>query len=195
MIRVHAIYPLLRIVLLLLVLAAITLPSQAELAGASGNPAISIIYPPANTNLPSGNIIVTVQVRDFQLVDRLGQANVYGQGHIHYFIDVPVPRDPTKPTGFDPGVPVPTANTGLTWTGVEPGRHQFSVELMSNYHTHVSPLAYGTVIVNVVSGEPNTTGALGNQSVVNDPVVPEGAGIVSLAIRNNTFSPSTIPVA
>gem|GEM_PF-6467829 len=59
----------------------------------------------------------------------------------------------------------------------------------------MNPLAYGTVIVNVVSGEPNTTDALGNQSVVNDPVVPEGAGIVSLAIRNNTFSPSTITMA
>jgi len=59
----------------------------------------------------------------------------------------------------------------------------------------VNPLAYDTVVVNVVSGEPNTAGALGNQSVVNDPGVPEGAGIVSLAIRNNTFSPSTITVA
>lgn len=163
MTRARAIYLLSGIALLLLILAAFAIPSQAELVGAAGNPTISITYPPANANLPSRDVSVTVQVRNFQLVNKFGQANVKGQGHVHYFIDVPVPKDPTKPAEAAPGTFVPAANTSLTWTSVAPGMHQFSAELVNNDHTSLSPTAYDTVVINVGSTALNTTGALGIQ--------------------------------
>jgi hypothetical protein len=46
-------------------------------------PGIKILEPKEGSEIPAGNVTVTVEVNGFNLVDRLGQANVEGEGHIH----------------------------------------------------------------------------------------------------------------
>ncbi len=113
----------------------------------SGMPMITIISPQEGATVPSGNVTVMVNVTGFNLVNMLGAANVAGEGHIHYYMDVPVPETPTKPAITSPGTYAPTANTSFIWIDVKPGLHNFSVQLVNNDHTPLIPLVYNTVNV------------------------------------------------
>jgi len=97
---------------------------------------------------------VDVQVSNFALVGKLGQPNVAGQGHIHYFLDVTAPTTPGQPAVTGPGSYVATAATGCIWLGVAAGTHTLSVELVNNDHTPLVPpvVAKITVIVTGVGG-------------------------------------------
>jgi hypothetical protein len=113
----------------------------------SGMPTITITSPREGATIPAGNVTVMVNVTGFNLVNMLGAANVAGEGHIHYYMDVPVPETPTKPAITSPGTYAPTANTSFTWMNVKPGMHSFSVQLVNNDHTPLIPLVYNTVNV------------------------------------------------
>ncbi len=114
---------------------------------------------PAPTAAPSGiNVKISVNVANFQLVDKLGQANVAGQGHLHYFLDVVPPVLGNVPAITGSGTYVPTANTSYTWSNVKPGLHVFSVELINNDHTPLSvPVAAATVLVVSATGAVSAT--------------------------------------
>lgn len=59
-------------------------------------PTITITSPTGNIVPQIGKVTVTVSVANFNLVDKLGQTNVVGQGHIHYFLDVDPPTTPVN---------------------------------------------------------------------------------------------------
>ena len=59
-----------------------------------GSPTISITQPHNGASVTAGDIAVSVDVSNFNLVDKLGQTNVAGEGHIHYFLDVTPPTTP-----------------------------------------------------------------------------------------------------
>ena len=99
--------------------------------------------------IPSGNLTIAVNVTNFTLVNMLGAKNVPGEGHLHYYMDVPVPTTPGKPAITAVGTFTPTYNTSWTWPNVAPGKHNFSVQLANNDHTPVIPLVYATVNVTV----------------------------------------------
>ncbi len=104
------------------------------------NPRISISSPPNGAILKTGDITISVDVTDFNLVDKLGQANAQGEGHIHYFMDV---KPPT--TAGQPAIPASgstwaaTAATSYTFKNVPVGIHYFYVELVNNDHTPLEP--------------------------------------------------------
>jgi glucose/arabinose dehydrogenase len=120
-----------------------------------GAPAITIITPQENAILLPGNVIVSVQVQNFNLVDKLGQANVPGEGHIHYFVDVAPPTTPGQIAVTAPGTYVPTSGTSYTWTNISAGRHNFSVELVNNDHTPLSPPVIQMVNVTISTQNPS----------------------------------------
>ena len=142
------IYTHVKMMLPLILMAAVVLSANAADLG-FGGPGIKITSPSDNSTLPAGNVTVTVNVDDLSLVNKLGQANVSGEGHIHYFMDVMVPTTPGKPAITASGTFVPTANTSYTWPNVRPGRHNFSAELVNNDHTPLVPLQYSEVNVTV----------------------------------------------
>jgi hypothetical protein len=80
----------------LLMLASVVHPASAADLG-FGAPSIQITSPNDKATIPAGNVTVNVHVDDLTLVNKLGAANVEGQGHVHYFMDVPVPTTPGKP--------------------------------------------------------------------------------------------------
>lgn len=148
MIRISNIRLLAKVMLPLLLMAAIALPATAADLG-FGAPSIKITSPQDNATIPAGNITITTKVDDLTLVDKLGGANVDDQGHILYFMDVGVPTEPGKPATTSSGTFVPTPNTSYTWTNVKPGMHKFAVELVNNDNTPLNPPKYAMINVTV----------------------------------------------
>ncbi|MFB3766677.1 MAG: hypothetical protein ACE14P_15725 [Methanotrichaceae archaeon] len=135
-----------KIMLPLLLLAAIVLPASAEDLG-FGTPSIQITSPGDNTTVPAGNVTITVHVDDFTVEDNFGAANVDGQGHIHYFKDVAVPTTPGKIAVTANDTWVMSANTSYTWPNIAAGMHRFATELVNNDHTPLNPPKYAMVNV------------------------------------------------
>jgi plastocyanin len=114
------------------------------------SPTLQIVEPGSGNRFSIGNLSITVKVDNFTLVNQLGKANVAGQGHIHYFMDVDAPTTPGKPAVTAAGTFVPTTDTSYTWTNVGGGSHKFSVELVNNDHTPLSPPVVQNISILVI---------------------------------------------
>lgn len=143
-------------------------------------PQINIIEPKNGSEIAAGNVTVSVDVMNFNLANKLGMANVAGEGHIHYFVDAAAPIAQGKPAITKPGTYLPTANTSFTWTNVAAGMHNFSVELVNNDHTPLSPPVVAEVNV-TAKGETLKTISVENVTV-------------GLIAKNIAFNTSTITV-
>ncbi len=125
----------------------------------------------------AGSIPVTIQVSKFNVVDKQGLANVDGEGHIHYFLDVNAPTAPGVPAIPASGIWAHVATTAYTFTNVAAGTHTISVELVNNNHTPLVPAVVAKITITVVA--PTTVG----------PGVT-----MSLAAQGFKFDKSTITV-
>ena len=154
-------------------------------AAASTAPSVSILSPTGTVN-GVGDVTVTVQVSNFTITNKLGQANSPGEGHLHYFLDVDAPTTPGQPAVTAPGTYAATTDTSYTWHNVGPGLHKFSVELVNNDHTPLVPPVVATESVNVSpqSGQPGI--------VIASPTVgqtlPPGDVSVTVQIYNFTLA-------
>ena len=187
----------------LVVLIALALPLCTAQMTTTGMPQVKIIEPKEEVQIPAGNISVMANVTNFNLVNKLGQASVAGEGHLHYYIDVAVPKTPGKPAVTAIGTFAPTANTTWTWPNVKPGKHNFSVQLANNDHTPVIPVVYRTVNVTVTA---STLKTMSVKSVTIDLVakslsfnttnitVPAGANITVNFDNQDTYVPHNFAV-
>lgn len=82
---------------------------------------------------------VMVEVSGFELVDKLGQANVPGEGHIHYFLDVRPPSLHGKELVTGEGFYGDTHEVAYYWPNIGLGEHTFWAELVNNDHTSLDP--------------------------------------------------------
>jgi len=122
------------------------------------SPMILITSPQNGAIIPAGSIPVTVQVSNFTIVDRQGQPNVAGEGHIHFYLDVgTVPQTPGQPAiPSDKNVQwAHVSGSTYTFTNVTPGMHRITVQLVNNDHTPLIPLVYQVAVV-TVAGLPTT---------------------------------------
>ncbi|MGD0954690.1 MAG: hypothetical protein ABR985_20280 [Methanotrichaceae archaeon] len=117
----------------------------------SGLPSVTITSPTEGAIIPPGNVTVTVDVKNFKLVNKLGQMDVAGEGHINYYFDVPVPTSSSKLATTGVGTFVRTPDTSWIWPNVAPGLHNFSVQLANNDYSNVIPLVYANVNVTVTA--------------------------------------------
>jgi hypothetical protein len=127
-------------------------------------PGISIVSPTNGANLPTGDVTITVSISNFNVVDKQGQANISGQGHIHYFLDVAAPIAVGIPAIPTSGTWVHVAALTYTFSNVSPGTHTLAVELVNNDHTPVVPPVVDTITVNVA---PATAAAAPTISIVS----------------------------
>jgi len=151
----------------------------------AATPLVSITSPTNGTTIPQGNVTVTIQVQNFTIVDKQGQASVPGEGHVHFYMDVsPIPSTPGQPAipANASAVWAHVASTSYTFTNVPPGTHIFSVQLANNDHTPVIPLATDTITVTVTSVTDLT-----NQNS------PEAATFTTYPSRTNLHTPQ-VPV-
>ncbi len=77
----------------------------------------------------TNDISVVVQVSNFNLVDKIGQANVPGEGHLIFYLNVQPPTTPGQPAVTAPGAYVASTATSYMWTGLVEGAYTFSIEL------------------------------------------------------------------
>ncbi len=126
----------------------------------SGQPTVTITTPQNGAQIPGGSVPITVTVGQFFLENKTGQANVQGEGHLLYYMDVSqIPIEPGTPAITTEGTSPPTVNTSYTWENVMPGNHTFSVQLVNNDNTPLNPSVADSVEVFV---QPATTTAATN---------------------------------
>ena len=114
-----------------------------------GPPHIVIATPLQGASLPAGNITVTVQTSNFNIVDKQGQPPVANEGHVHFYLDVPPPTTPGQPAVPTSGVWAHVSGTTYTFPGVVAGQHTIYVQLVNNDHTPVIPLATSSITITV----------------------------------------------
>ncbi|MDD1678160.1 MAG: hypothetical protein LUO93_03115, partial [Methanomicrobiales archaeon] len=151
----------------------------------AATPHITITSPVDGATISSRDVTISVQVQNLTLVNKLGQANVAGEGHIHYFRDVEPPTTPGQIAVTTPGTYVPTANTSYTWMNLSPGMHNFSVELVNNDHTPLVPPVVETIDVTIMSSA--GTPAITIISPAENALVPPGNVSVSVRVQNLTL--------
>lgn len=101
-------------------------------------PAIEITDPEDGSTVDAGEVGVTVDVTDFEVVEALGEEPAEGEGHIHFFLDIDEADLPTaadEPAVTEEGTYTPTAETSHTWEDVEAGEHTLCAMLVDNDHT------------------------------------------------------------
>ncbi len=123
------------------------------------NPRLTISQPPNGAIKKTGPITITVDVSNFTIVDKQGDTAVPGEGHIHFYMDVAPPTDPTKPAIPSTGVWAHVSGTSYTFENVPVGLHTFYVQLVNNDHT---PLA-ANVVVSIQIYVIDYTGGFGSQ--------------------------------
>jgi uncharacterized protein DUF4399 len=122
--------------------------------GASEAAAVSITQPAADASVAAGDVEVAVAAENFEIVNKLGQPPVAGEGHIHYYFDVDeIPTTPGKPAVTDDESTYhAAATTTYSWPDVPEGEHTFGVQLVNNNHTPLEPPVTAEVTV-MVGGE------------------------------------------
>jgi len=123
------------------------------------NPRIKISTPSNGSVKKAGSITITANVSNFNVVDKQGQPAVAGEGHLHFYMDVQPPTDPTKPAIPTSGVWAHVSGTSYTFDNVPVGLHTFYVQLVNNDHTPLATNVQDSIQVYVI----NYTGGFGAQ--------------------------------
>ena len=147
-------------------------------------PAVSIVLPSDGTSLPAGDLNVTVSVNNFRVVDKQGQANVPGEGHIHYFLDVAAPTTAGVPAVPASGTWVHVATLTNTFSNVGPGTHSISVELVNNDHTPLIPPVVANITIDVAPAPAAVASTISITSPTNGASLPAGNIAVTIAVSN-----------
>ena len=114
-----------------------------------GEPKAVILTPRDGLTLAPGDVPISVEVNNLQLIENTGQTPVPGEGHIIYFMDVEAPTNPGDAATTDMGTYFATADTSYTWHNVPDGVHTFTVELVNDDDTPLSPAVTATISITV----------------------------------------------
>lgn len=116
-------------------------------------PAVSISSPADGSTMDAGDVAVTVAVENLEIVDKLSQPAVDGEGHVHFYIDVEEADLPTTPDVAavtpDDSTYHAAATTSYTWEDVEAGEHTLCAQLVENNHFPLEPAVTDCVTVTV----------------------------------------------
>jgi len=112
---------------------------------------VTITSPEEGANITAGNVTVEVNLTNFTLVEPTGQPNAPGEGHLHYYLDAPIPTNESEPAIPPTGGYVISTNLSHTWENVTAGEHNLSVQVVNNDHTPLTPLVVD--MVNVTATE------------------------------------------
>jgi hypothetical protein len=131
-------------------------PAQVPAPGPMSAPSVTIdsmmIDFPTDTTLPARNIAVSVSVANFNIVSKMGEASVPGEGHLHYYLDVDPPTTPGEPAITQGDTFIASTESSYLWENVSPGSHTLSVQLVNNDHTPLQPPVTDSIKITVASG-------------------------------------------
>lgn len=164
-------------------------PTATASPAATASPSVTP-SPSATAAAVGSDIMVSVQVANFNVVNKLGQAAVPGEGHLHFFLDAVPPILQGTPAISAPGTYVAIPATSYTWPNVKPGLHIISAELANNDHTPLATPSVASVMIWV----PDSTGATMPQITSITAQTMAGAVTPSAtATAAATASPSAMP--
>lgn len=155
-----------------------------------GRAAVNIKTQP--TGMASGDIIISVDVANFELVDVAGNQNGSGTGYIIYYLDVPVPTYYEHSAASEAGTYAITSDTAYTWKNVSPGEHIFAVQLVNQNDSPLPAPVVDSMTVNV--GPPVGTPEILIMSPPDGSSVPPGNVSVSLNVNNFVISQKNMGV-
>lgn len=92
----------------------------------------------------------SVSVYDFRLNDdAIGKANIPGEGHFIYYLDVDPPTKQGQSALTAPDTYKVSASS-IPWKNMQPGVHTFSVQLVNNDNTPLSPAVISQTTVELM---------------------------------------------
>jgi hypothetical protein len=109
-----------------------------------------ILSPSAESTLNSNTVTVSVYVDNFRLVDGTGRDNHSREGHLIYYKDTVPPLVKGKTSLTQQGSYTSSKEKSFTWNNVEPGPHNFWVQLVNNDNTPLEPPVAVRVPITVV---------------------------------------------
>jgi hypothetical protein len=129
-------------------------PTATLTPSSPNGPQVFILKPWYNVALTPGDITVTVEVDNFKLADKLGQAKAPGEGHLIYYLDAAPPTVQGQAATTSAGSFFETAATTYTWPNVAAGAHNFAVQLVNNDGTPLTSPVVKTEPVPLVEPTP-----------------------------------------
>jgi hypothetical protein len=88
---------------------------------------------------PCADINVSPETFNFNIVSKIGQENLPGEGHFIYYFDVTPPTKQGVPALTKEGTYVVTTDSYVTWAGVDSGKYEVWVQLVNNDSTPLDP--------------------------------------------------------
>lgn len=102
---------------------------------------VLIIDPPAESTQDTNDVTIQTFIERFEVVNKIGQQNSPGEGHLVYYKDVTPPMEQGKSALSAEGTYVISTETTYTWSNIQSGRHTFWVQLVNNDNTPLEPQA------------------------------------------------------
>ena len=136
------------LIMLSLILPALVSCRPEPVAPQEGR--ILILEPSADSTVTSPNITVKTYVEFFNLVDKIGQANVPSEGHIIFYLDVTPPLKKGESALTAEGTYSITKDKVHVWEKVPAGAHTFWVQLVNNDNTPLEPASAVRAPVTVI---------------------------------------------
>lgn len=170
-------------------------------------PASSPPTPSASSSSPAPNyfdIVVRTQILGINLVDKSGEANVTGEGHLVYYSGIEPDVVPTWPAYRNEGYYAST-KTSLIWTNALPDYSVYGVQIVNNDNTPLNPPVYAMIRtfkqLSMNPDRPMITSFGFNTSPPSSPMPSPGpltrmdtnlkTGVSGFDIVNNFNSPTT----
>ncbi len=159
----------------------------------ASSPALAIIKPNKGSTILAGDIETAVKVSNFNLVHKPGDANVKGEGHLIYYLDVEPPTDPLLPAFTSTGTYGADYGTSHIWMGVAPGAHTFAVQLVNNDHTPLRPpviarASFNTIAYNYGEGAGGETAKITltakNRAFDRKQIIVPAGALVTIVFNN-----------
>jgi hypothetical protein len=117
----------------------------------SSDTTVIILQPSAESILSTSSVTVRTHIQNFVLVDKSGQLNMNGEGHLIFYKDVTPPTVRGQTALTNEGTYVESIEKSFTWENITPGRHVFWVQPVNNDNSCLEPPAAVSVSVSVVA--------------------------------------------
>lgn len=141
--------------------------------------AAKITSPKDGAGLAAGDITVSAEVTNFNLVDKQGQANVAGQGHLYFYLDVDAPTTAGQPAAPASGTFASVSGNNYIFKSVPAGTHTISIELVNNDNTPLNP-----PVVQKITVTADTSPRLTIATPVNGAIKKTGSITITANVSN-----------
>jgi hypothetical protein len=155
----------------------------------ANKPEVSITTAP--TGIAAGDVTISVDIANFELLNG-GNQNASGQGHIIYYMDVPVPTYYDHSAISKAGTFSVANSASYTWSGVTPGEHTFAVQLVKEDDTPLAAPITDSITANV--GPPQGQPALKFASLTDGASLAPGNILIEVTVENFILSKNDMGV-